>query len=85
MDVMDSAAVVDPTKLLKALGGAVLTRRLQLNVSQEQLCKDSGINRSLVVRLESGLFDPDMHTLCQVAATLECAVYELFEMAESEN
>lgn len=84
MDVVDTNATVDSGKLLKALGGAVVTRRLQLNVSQEQLCRDSGINKSLIVRLEAGLLDPDVQTILKVANTLDSSLCELFELAQSE-
>jgi transcriptional regulator with XRE-family HTH domain len=71
-------------QLLKGLGNAVVTRRLQLNVSQDDLCKSTGVNRSLIVRVESALVDVDVNTLHRIALALDISVYDLLEMAELE-
>jgi transcriptional regulator with XRE-family HTH domain len=72
-------------QLLKDLGNAVVTRRLQLNVNQDDLCKAAGLNRSLVVRLEAGLVDVDVQTLHRIATSLDCSVHTLFQLAEQET
>jgi len=82
---MECAQVtVSSNELMKGLGSAVITRRLQLNINQDNLCKTTGINRSLVVRIESGLVDVDLVSLHKIASALDCTVSTLLEMAEVE-
>jgi len=70
-------------KLLKALGDAVQTRRLQISVSQDDLAKIAGLSRSMVVRLEHGLLDPDLSTLYRIASALDCNVHEILDLIET--
>jgi transcriptional regulator with XRE-family HTH domain len=85
MDVVDAETRLENSALLKGIGNAVQTRRLQLNTTQDQLCKESGINKSVIVLLESGLLDVDIHTLYRIASALKCTVYYLLQIAESEH
>ncbi len=85
MDVVNAEALVENGVLLKGIGQAVQTRRLQLNTTQDQLCKKSGLNKSMIVLLESGLLDVDINTLNKIAAALQCTIYYLLQIAESER
>jgi transcriptional regulator with XRE-family HTH domain len=76
--------IAPPELLLAALANAVITRRLQLNMSQEDLCKRSGLNRSQIARLEAGLLDAEVPTLWKVSTVLQMSIGELLEMAEVE-
>ena len=85
MDVVDAEFRLENSALLKGIGNAVQTRRLQLNTTQDQLCKHSGINKSMIVLLESGLLDVDVHTLHKIASALNCTVHHILQIAESER
>jgi len=73
-----------PEVLLGALASAVVTRRMQLNMSQDDLCKRSALNRSLVARVEAGLLDADVQMLWRLSTALDTTIGELLEMAETE-
>ncbi|HEY9773744.1 MAG TPA: helix-turn-helix transcriptional regulator [Planktothrix sp.] len=71
-------------KVIKAVGAAVLTRRIQRNVSQEDLCKAAAVNKSLLARVEAGLLDIELTTLRRFAVALDTTVSSLLETAENE-
>ncbi len=83
MDVEQNDSGALNSKLLKALGDAVQTRRLQISVSQDDLAKTAGLSRSMVVRLEHGLLNPDLSTLYRIAAALDCNVHEILDLLET--
>jgi ribosome-binding protein aMBF1 (putative translation factor) len=82
--VNQEETIAAPELLLAALANAVVTRRMQLNMSQDDLCKRSGINRSQIARLEAGLLDADVHTLWKLSTVLQMPIGQLLEMAEAE-
>ncbi len=82
--VNQEETIAAPELLLAALANAVVTRRMQLNMSQDDLCKRSGINRSQIARLEAGLLDADVNTLWKLSTVLQMPIGELLEMAETE-
>ena len=77
-------AIAAPELLLGALASAIVTRRMQLNMSQDDLCKRSGINRSQIARVEAGLLDADVQFLWKLSTVLETSIGALLEMAEAE-
>jgi ribosome-binding protein aMBF1 (putative translation factor) len=82
--VNQEETIAAPELLLAALANSVVTRRMQLNMSQDDLCKRSGINRSQIARLEAGLLDADVHTLWKLSTVLQIPIGQLLEMAEAE-
>ncbi|HEY9719571.1 MAG TPA: helix-turn-helix transcriptional regulator [Trichormus sp.] len=82
--VNQEETIAAPELLLAALANAVVTRRMQLNMSQDDLCKRSGLNRSQIARLEAGLLDADVHTLWKLSTVLQMPIGQLLEMAEAE-
>lgn len=66
----------------KMLGAAVRSRRLDNQMSQEQLADVSGLERSYVGRLERGGSQPTLLALLKLAKGLDCEVSELVEQVE---
>lgn len=66
----------------KMLGAAARARRLENEMSQEQLADASGLERSYVGRLERGGSQPTLLALLKLAKGLDCDVSELVEPAE---
>ncbi|MGH9553348.1 MAG: helix-turn-helix domain-containing protein [Terriglobales bacterium] len=82
---MEIAKQIEMAELLvKGLGTAVLTLRLRLGMSQDELCRLTGLNKSLIVRLEHGLMDIEILTLQKLSVALRVSPGELMEMAEAE-
>jgi transcriptional regulator with XRE-family HTH domain len=77
--------MITDQQLLSGLAEAVVTRRIQLNVPQDELCKRCGLNRSMLVRLEHGLLDIDVQSLHRIASALDCSVHELLESAQTNG
>jgi transcriptional regulator with XRE-family HTH domain len=82
---MEQPQVDGAEKLMKSVGNAVLTRRIQRNVTPADLCKAASVNRSLLARLEAGLLDVDVKTLRKLAISLETGLSELLETAERDR
>ena len=83
MELVDNTVEAD-REFLRALGNAVITRRLQLGINQDDAARAAGINKSLLVRLEHGLVDVEIVTLHRLAEALRCQPADLVEMAERE-
>jgi XRE family transcriptional regulator, regulator of sulfur utilization len=66
----------------KMLGAAARARRLENEMSQEQLADASGLERSYVGRLERGGSQPTLLALLKLAKGLDCGVSELIGPAE---
>lgn len=83
MELLDNTTEAQQA-FLRALGSAVVTRRVQIGITQEDVCKASGVNKSLLVRLEHGLLDIEVASLHRIAEALRCDPADLVEMAERE-
>ncbi|MCV0438898.1 MAG: helix-turn-helix domain-containing protein [Hydrogenophaga sp.] len=66
----------------KMLGATARARRLDNEMSQEQLADASGLERSYVGRLERGGSQPTLLALLKLAKGLDCDVSELVGPAE---
>lgn len=66
----------------KMLGATARARRLENEMSQEQLADASGLERSYVGRLERGGSQPTLLALLKLAKGLDCEVSELVGPAE---
>lgn len=59
---------------LKALGGRIKAVRESRGLSIRDLAELAGINKSQIVRIESGQSDPHYTTLLRIARALEVSV-----------
>jgi len=59
------------TKLDGAFGKSLKSRRLSLNLSQEQLGLKSGLSRPYISELEMGKKDPSLFTIFKLADALK--------------
>lgn len=66
----------------KMLGATARARRLDNEMSQEQLADASGLERSYVGRLERGGSQPTLLALLKLAKGLDCDVSDLVGPAE---
>lgn len=66
----------------KQLGATTRERRLNSEMSQEQLADSSGLERSYVGRLERGGSQPTLLALLKLAKGLGCEVADLIGPAE---
>ncbi|MNT87599.1 anaerobic benzoate catabolism transcriptional regulator [compost metagenome] len=62
----------DHGRRLQALGSAVRSRRRSLQISQESLALQSGIDRSHMGRIERGERNVTMLNLLRIADALDC-------------
>ncbi|MCC9294386.1 helix-turn-helix transcriptional regulator [Clostridium sp. WLY-B-L2] len=53
--------------------------RKKLNLTQEQLAKNSGLSRNAIYNYENGRRSPDIETLNKIAAALDTNVYNLID------
>lgn len=68
--------------IAKLLGATARARRLDNEMSQEQLADASGLERSYVGRLERGGSQPTLLALLKLAKGLDCNVADLIEPVE---
>jgi transcriptional regulator with XRE-family HTH domain len=59
-------------KLAKLFGAAVIKRRKELGVSQENLAYHAGIDRSYMSRIERGIVRVTLEKTYQIAIALDC-------------
>ena len=59
------------TKLDRAFGKSLKSRRLSSNLSQEQLGLKSGLSRPYISELEMGKKDPSLFTIFKLADALK--------------
>lgn len=66
-------------------GAAILARRKQLKITQEELASRIGTDQANISRLENGEQGFSVETLLSLAAALALPVSELLRRTESEN
>jgi len=67
---------------LCALGSVIRARRMELEMSQEALASNSGVDRSYMGGLERGEHNPTLMTLIRVASALGTPASELLKSAD---
>src|SRR4030095_2137505 len=72
-------------RVLRALGAAIRNRRVDLELTQEQLGGAVELHRTYVTDIEGGLRNLSFLTLMRLAQGLECSLSELIGDAESLN
>jgi transcriptional regulator with XRE-family HTH domain len=65
-----------------ALGLAVKARRVELDLTQEQLANDSGLHQRWISNVETGKRNPSYASLRRLAAGLDLSASELIVRAE---
>ena len=63
--------------LLRRVGKNLRARRLELQVSQEELAAMAGLDRTYVSQLERGIGNPSLRTLSLLATALKMELSEL--------
>jgi len=73
------------TLSLPLLSETVVTQRRALKITQVQLAKATGINRSILSRLESGEYTPSVNQLLAISEILNFNMNDLFVNEESNK
>ncbi len=68
--------------ILKAFGKAVKLRRVELDLSQEDLAGRTGLARSFISGMERGETAASVRSIGQLATALECQPSDLWLVAE---
>lgn len=55
----------------------IIARRKELNMSQEKLALQAGVDRTYVSQLERGIANPSISILCRIAEILQCNMQDL--------
>jgi len=55
----------------------IIARRKALNMSQEKLALQAGVDRTYVSQLERGIANPSISILCRIAEILQCKMQDL--------
>jgi transcriptional regulator with XRE-family HTH domain len=55
----------------------IIARRKALNMSQEKLALQAGVDRTYVSQLERGIANPSISILCRIAEVLQCKMQDL--------
>ena len=67
----------DLAKLKATLSGNLKTLRQEKGIAQERLGLESGVDRTLVSKIERQIANPSLEILSKIAAYLEVSVVEL--------
>ena len=73
---------LDPSILNRAYGRAVRERREELELSQEDLCFRSDLDRTYISGIERGVRNPTIKTMCRIASALGVPPSRLIQVAE---
>ncbi len=73
------------TLSLKLLSETVVSRRKALKITQVQLSKTTGIHRSVLSNLETGVYTPSIEQLQALAAALRFDATDMFVEQENSN
>jgi|TARA_B110000902_G_C13828640_1_gene406579 transcriptional regulator with XRE-family HTH domain len=65
--------------ITKKFGQSVRTARKKLNISQEELAHNAGVNRSHMGQIERGAKSPGLTTIDRIAKALNCSAGQLLD------
>lgn len=68
---------------LRALGDAIRNRRVELELTQEEIAKAAKLHRTYVTDVENGLRNVSFLTLLRLTKPLQCPLSQLMIEAES--
>lgn len=67
-------------KVKNTLAETIYERRLELDLSQDNLGKLIGVDRKTINRIENGHFSPNLDTLVRIFAALNIKAQSVFEI-----
>ena len=70
---------------LELLSGIVVSRRRSLKLSQTELSRKAGINRSLISRLEAKDYCPSVDQLLSLSQVLRFSIYDVIVDEETKT
>lgn len=73
----------DKAKILNALGKIVKNRRKSINISQEELAEQSGLDRTYISGVERGVRNPSLTALLSLSQGMHISVAQLLEDLEN--
>ena len=73
------------TSFRTGLGAAIRRERVALGISQEELAKRSGLQRTYISDLERGTRNPSVGSIQRIAQALGVPVAKLFEQLDNGN
>jgi len=73
------------TSFRTSLGAAIRRERVALRISQEELARRSGLQRTYISDLERGTRNPSVGSIQRIAQALEVPVAKLFEQLDNGN
>ncbi len=76
---------LDKNSLVKAVGQAIATRRIETGLSQENVAERLGITREAVSRIETGAAVPTVVRLAEFAEIFDCGIEELLTEASNRK
>ncbi len=68
----------------KSLGNVVRRRRIELDLTQQELAERSGITQAHISRIERGEYNTSSVTICKLAKALNIPVAKLLEADEKK-
>lgn len=72
-------------ELYASLGKVISERRRRLNLTQDELAAESGVNRAFISNIEQGKRNPSIGALSSIAAGLRMRVSNLIAKSEAYN
>jgi transcriptional regulator with XRE-family HTH domain len=73
------------TALTEAFGARVRDRRLDLDMSQDELSARCGLHRTYISSIEQGRRNLALHNIAKLARALEIPVHELVRGIDDRN
>lgn len=68
----------DETTILVNIGKSIYKRRKELNMTQDDLAYDAGLDRTYIGYIENGKQNVTISVLCKIANVLKLNIKELF-------
>lgn len=72
-------------KRKKLFNTKIKVLRAEINLTQEDLAIDLGINRSTILEIERGTFNPSLKLTFSIANYFSKSIEEIFESIEEEK
>lgn len=69
-------------RLFDCLGKAIQARRQKMNMSQEELSQESGVDRAYISRVEQGQRNPSVGAIASIAQALRMRFSRLVVISE---
>jgi transcriptional regulator with XRE-family HTH domain len=76
---------MDEQKLLSDFGGRVRTERLKINLSQEELAFECGLDRTYISSIERGKRNVSLINIHKIAAALQVPAPDLLQEGRAKK